>query len=260
LAEVALGVVRGHVAPDPLACLVVDGLMGYELLADLLVLVPAIGVEHGIGHVDPLGDGLAERGPGHVGDHLRPDLSGSPVDQGQDRRLVGDALASSPGFVPMPEAGLPADPGLVGRDRPDEHPEPVVLHGLPDALGEEPCAPRAETVLALDLAGADTVFRGAHLEDHEHPRPNENLGPVHDRVRQDRELTAARPALPEAALGRLPGAGSPALAIGGSQEVAAILVATVRADRGAVPAKLLKVGVGGPLIGNPLGDPEDVGL
>jgi hypothetical protein len=71
----------------------------------------------------------------------------------------------------------------------------VVLHGLADAMDEEPCRLRGQAVPALDLAGRRAVLVRRHLEDDHDPRPDRDLRAVHDRPGRRRELLAALGAL-----------------------------------------------------------------
>src|SRR5947208_1917873 len=71
-----------------------------------------------------------------------------------------------------------------------------------DAVRQVPGRPVGDAVLPFDLPGRDTVLARGHLKEDEHPRPDRDLRAVHDGPSEDRELHAARGALPRPALCR----------------------------------------------------------
>jgi hypothetical protein len=113
-------------------------------------------------------------------------------------------------------------------------------------------------ILALNLAGGDTVLGRAKLKDHEHPSAYRDLRAVHDRAGENRELLMASAALPNAPLRHSP---SPRLAsdsVLSVQEVVIVDAGAMRARRlTAAPAQFLKelvrIGFGR----DSLGDGED---
>src|SRR5437870_10301078 len=159
-----------------------------------------------------------------LGDNARANLTGGLVDEGQDRDLRPDVLAGLHWLrldVPLVlVAEAPADPCLVGDNRsPHGLDQPIPLHGLADAVHHEPRRPWAEAVLALDFAGRDPVLGRAHLEDHEYPLADADLGAVERGASQHGELLAALSAPPDPALAHGPGARPAAHAVRRPDEI-----------------------------------------
>src|SRR5204862_312445 len=120
---------------------------------------------------------------------------------------------------------------------------------------------RGQRPYLRSISRALTPFFEAHISNITNTQVRTGiLVPCITGVGQDAVLLAACPALPEAALALCSRPGLAGLAVPGGQEVGPTLGPAVRADRRAGPAKLLKVGVGGCLVGDSLCDPEDVGL
>src|SRR5205823_5415125 len=104
----------------------------------------------------------------------------------------------------------------------------------------------------LNFTGADAVLGCARLHHDREPRANADLGPVEDRVRQHGELTTALGALPDASWthGAVRAGGARRAVLRG--EEVRLVVATVGADRIAVPAQVFKEDVGVGLVLDPI--------
>src|SRR6188472_1804897 len=98
-------------------------------------------------------------------------------------------------------------------------------------MQHEPSRLLGQVVLALDLASCNPVLGRAHLEDHEQPLADRDLGAVEDRARQSRELLSAVSALPDTALAHGAGAGLPGGPVARLEEVVLADRSAVRADR-----------------------------
>src|SRR6266536_3508914 len=182
------------------------------------------------------------------------------VDQRQHRRLVGGTAQpwQLARVIAVTVGGRAANPRLI-RDHGagQQGRQWITAHGLADAMQHEPRGLGGQVVLALDLAGADAVLGGAHLEYHQQPRPDGDLGTLEDRPGQHRELLAAPSALPHAALRLLAGTGLAGDAVQRADIPGAVDQAAVRADRAAVPPQLLQQQVSVRLDGDHCGQRRD---
>jgi hypothetical protein len=235
--------VRADVPSHVLALGMVDRLVRRELLAKREVGRRRVGEQLAIRHIDLLADDLAERGSGDIGDYGGTHLAGNHVDQCEHRSLVGLALLGTDALPRVPVLRLATDPRLVRHDGAAHGTERTVsAHGLTDAVEHVPRRLAGHSVAALDLASADPVFRCAHVEHDQHPRPNRNLGCVHDRSGEHRKLLAARTALPHPTLTQRTFGRLPADPVVGDDQVH-LRPATVGANRRLAPPQTLKVEV-----------------
>jgi len=235
------GVARESVADDPIR--------RRRVRLKVSLRWKSVGLEH-----------LAERLAADVCNDSGPNLARLAGDQGHNRRLVGYSGARLTRPVSVSIGGAPANPSFV-RDNSASHAGQRLagLHGLADAVEQVPRSLRGQVVLALDLSGRDTVLGGAQFEYDEDPSAERNLGPVHHRSGQDRELLAASAALPDSTLRHRTPRRLAADAVLGIEEVVVIDAPTMRARwLTAAPAQLLKELVRIGLGRDSLGDGENV--
>lgn len=213
LREEVLGHVGRHIPSHVLALGVIHRLVREPFRGERLVRTGLIGHQVTGGNVGVLRDRLAEGLACDICDHRRSGLASLGVDEAQNRGLVRVLIGANRAWLEHFGFGLrlvvvivlriSTDPRFVGNQQTDHRVRTMVRHGVANPVQHVPRATGAHPVAALDLAGTDPVLRCAHVEDDQHPRPHRNLGGVHDRPRQYRELPFALPALPHPPLAHL---------------------------------------------------------
>lgn len=181
LAPEALDGVRMDLAPDVLLRAVADG--GVAVAVALEVDVGAKLVGH---HLGPyLHVGADERHDGLVLD-VRDRLGVDAALALGHAEYGGLALRATPAR-PMP---LATDVGLVGLDSTAEHPA-LLLHELPDLVGDPPRGLIGYGKLTLKLLGADAILRGRHVPHGEEPLVEVRVGLLEDRPGLRADLVAS---------------------------------------------------------------------
>lgn len=180
----ALDGLRVNLTPDPLLVPMVDAGVWRVGVPNAPVGGPLVGVD-GLGVVcDVRLDEPVERLPvGSLLD-LQPDLAGAG-DSAKHHRLVATVAAAH-------AAHLAADVGLVHLDNAAEPRLVELRHREADAVREIPRRLVTDADHAFELVCADPLF-GVHNEIGRHePLPERELGVLHDRPRESRELVGAR--------------------------------------------------------------------
>ena len=181
----ALDAVGMNVTHDPLFGRVVDHLMASIVIGDAQVGLQLVGVDRlGLVIDGPL-DKAVKRVAPDVGDALHSDLASALDGSGHPRlvALVGAAPASR----------LSTDHSFVHLHYPYQRGsgQRVVAHRFADAVAQIPGRLVRYSQGSVKLVGRHALLGHAHQVDGQEPRPNRQVGVVHDSSRRDAELVAA---------------------------------------------------------------------
>lgn len=223
--------------------LVVNGVVTSHRPTNGNVATVRVSVQSGCSDVHVLADHISERCTVNPGNDCRTRLTAIGVNDGNYGSFVGSSTSATVALVGVHELRVTTDVRLVNNYVAVKENAVIVTHGLANTVKHVPRSAWAESVLELNLAGGNPVLGRTHLEDHHDPDTNGNLGRVHHRSGQHRELFAARVAPPHATLAPTPTSGSAAHAVLRS-DVVNVDGITLGATRLAVPAEVFKTEVG----------------
>ena len=215
-----------------------------------------------------LGNGLAERVTGYVGNDARTHFASVGIDDRQHRSLVrlanfharGNGLVDSC-VETLPVVGgfavtvlrVTTDPRFVGHDGAAQHvSQRTSLGRFPDPVHHESGGSVCDSESAVNLVrGHPVLVRGEHVERGE-PLGQGDFGVLEDAPDEDAELALAGLALPDPAIGNSACRGGPVAVprgqVGGSVNLATVgALGAIRPPKGLhqLPGRCFVVKVGG---------------